>query len=83
MELIEIKAASSIGYYGPQERSVQVAQLLPELDINTHDENPTRLELQPNFGPVQIAQALLEHGANANAGINGGETTSSQEPDGE
>lgn len=86
MEFIEIKSVSSIGHYGSRVRSarVGVSQLFPELDINLRAENSvTRLDSQPNFGPVQIVQALLDHGANVNAGINGGETSSSQEPEGE
>jgi ankyrin repeat protein len=38
---------------------------------------------QSNFGPVQIAQALLDHGANVNAEINEGETSLCQELEGE
>ena len=40
-------------------------------DNNLHDAIPmTRFHSQHNFGPVQIAQALLDHGANVNAGNN-------------
>ena len=39
----------------------------------------TPSHLQSNFGPVQIAQALLDHGANVNAGNNEGETSLYQE----
>ena len=54
------------------------------MDINAQNENHMTLsDLQSNFGPVQIAQALLDHGANVNAGINEGETSSCQELEGE
>ena len=46
------------------------------MDINAQYENHTTLShLQSNVGPVQIAQALLDHGANINARNNGGETS--------
>jgi ankyrin repeat protein len=50
--------------------------------IKIHGENRMMpSHLQSDFGPVQIAQALLDHGANVNAGIS--VTTSSQESNGE
>jgi ankyrin repeat protein len=45
-------------------------------DNNPQDANPmTPFRSQSNFGPVQIAQALLDHGANVNAGNNMDETS--------
>lgn len=62
------------GQYGSWGRGVGVAQL-PESDVeNTQDESQmTSSYLRSKFGPVQTAQALLNHGANVNAGNNGGE----------
>ena len=88
MEFIELNADISVGHYHSRERGVRVGveQLLPErgVDTNVQDENQmTPLHLRSNFGPVQIAQALLDHGANVNAGINAGSTSASQESEGE
>jgi ankyrin repeat protein len=88
VEFIGTNANASVGHYGSRERGIPagVAQLLPELGsdmINIQDENRmTPSHLQSDFGPVQIALALLDHGANVNAGIKG-ETPSSQESNGE
>ena len=67
-------------------RGARVAQLLPErgVDIYVRDKNRvTPSYLQINFGPVQVAQALLDRGANVNAGSNGDETSLYQELEGE
>ena len=67
------------------ERGVSISQLSPErgVHINAQDENDmTPSHLQSNFGPVQIAQALLDHGANV-YGNNVGETSLYQESEGE
>ena len=45
-------------------------------DSNLQDADPkTPFHSQHDFGPVQIAQALLDHGANVNAGNNVDETS--------
>ena len=45
-------------------------------DNNLQDAGPkTPFDSQHDFGPVQIAQALLDHGANVNAGNNADETS--------
>ncbi|KAI9455272.1 ankyrin repeat-containing domain protein [Lactarius psammicola] len=63
------------GQYGPQERGVGVAQRSPK-----HGENQTMpSRFQSDLGPIQIAILLLDHGANLNAGNNGGETSTYQE----
>ncbi|KAI9449849.1 ankyrin repeat-containing domain protein [Lactarius psammicola] len=57
--------------YGPQERGIGVAQ-----QSLKHDENQmTPSLLQSDLCPIQIAILLLDHGANLNAGKNGGETS--------
>lgn len=64
----------SRGQCGSQKRSVGDAQPLLErgMDTNAQDEKHlTPSHLQSIFGQVQIAQALLDHGANVNAGSNG------------
>ena len=72
--------------YGSRERGVGVAQLLREhgWDINMQDENHTTLShFQFNFGPVQIAQGLLDDSTtNVNASNTRGETLSYQELEG-
>jgi len=76
----------SRGQYGSRERGVSVAQLLPEhgVDTNAKDDNyMTPSHWQSVFGPAQIAQALLDHGAYVNAGNNGGGTSLYQELEGE
>ena len=81
-------ADTSVGHYRSRERGVLVGaeQILPErgVDINVQDEDQmTSLHQRSGFGPVQIAQALLDHGANVNAGINAGESSPSQGSEGE
>ncbi len=74
------------GQYGSRERGVGVAQLLLErgMDINAQDEDRmTPSHLQSHFSPAETAQALLDHGANVNARINGGEISLYQEFEGE
>ena len=45
--------------------------LYHDADNNLQDADPmTPFHSQHDFGPVQIAQALLDHGANVNAGNN-------------
>jgi len=78
----------SQGQYGSPGRVVGVAQPLLErgVGINAQDEGHimmTPSHLQYHFGPAEIAQALLDHGANVNARINGGETSLYQEFGGE
>jgi len=63
-----------------------VARLLPgrDMDTNAQDENHmASSRLQPDFGPVLMAQALIDRGANVSAGINGGEALLYQEAEGE
>jgi ankyrin repeat protein len=71
----------------PWECSVGTQLLLKcGMDINAQDENhnlKTPSHLQSNFGLVQMAQALLNHGANVNAGNNRGGTLLCQELEGE
>jgi ankyrin repeat protein len=76
----------SRGQYGSQECGVGVLQPYPErdADINAQDENNmTPSCLKSDFGLVQMAQALLDHGANVNTGNNWGEISSYQELEGE
>ena len=76
------------GQYVSQELGLVVAQLLPEHgeDINFPDEihrtPPPSYDLRSNFGPVEILQALLDHGANVNGGNNRGEPPLYQELEG-
>ena len=44
---------------------------------------PSSTSLKSDFGSVQMAQALLDHGANVNIGNNWGEISSYQELEGE
>jgi ankyrin repeat protein len=54
----------------------------PDVDVLNHEHSMTITERNEhhktpshphsNFGPIQMAQALLKHGANVNAGISGG-----------
>jgi ankyrin repeat protein len=74
------------GQYDTRGRRVGVSQLLPEhgmgtTSVPTHDEDHlTPSHLPSNIGPVQIAQALLDHDANANGE---GETSFYQDFEGE
>ncbi|KAI9455268.1 ankyrin repeat-containing domain protein, partial [Lactarius psammicola] len=63
------------GQYGPQERGIGVAQ--QSLKHGENQMTPSRF--QSDLGPIQIALLLLDHGANLNAGNNGGETSIYQE----
>lgn len=54
------------------------------MKTNAEDEKLMTLsQSQFNFGPIQIAKALLSHGANVNAGDNGCPTSLYQELEGE
>ena len=75
----------SEGQCAPRKRDAGLTQLLPEsgVDINPQDENHldmAQTHLQPNFSPSKFAKALLDHGANVNAG---GRTSFYQELEGE
>jgi ankyrin repeat protein len=60
--------------YGPRELSAGVVQLVPEPDVDIDVQERDHV-LRSNFGLVRIVQALLDHGANVNAGRSGGETS--------
>jgi ankyrin repeat protein len=57
----------------------------PDVDVLNHDDgvdineknehHMTPSHPNSNFGPIQMAQALLKHGANVNAGNNGGKAS--------
>ena len=62
-----------IRQYDSMEGGVGVSQLSLEHGVDTLDEvHPMRTPF--NFVVVEIAQALLNHGANVNAGGSGGES---------
>ena len=72
--------------YDFRERGVGNAQLSLErgVDFNAQE----KIDMLPsylwsNFGPVQIVQALLDHGASVNTRNNGGETSPYLESEGE
>ena len=77
----------SPGHNGSQERGLGLVQQSLErgVDLNAQDENQmTRPRYLPsNLGPIQMATLLLYHGADPNAGKNGGEDPSCQEIEGE
>ena len=65
------------------ERGVGVTTLLLErgTDIDVQDESHVPWShIQSSFGPVQMAQALFDHGANVNSGPNGRECKTSLRP---
>lgn len=73
----------SQGQSSSQERGVGVTRAFVEhaveSDIDAQVEHHVTPSLtHPNFGPTQLAQALLEYGANVNAGNGGGKTSFSQ-----
>jgi ankyrin repeat protein len=70
----------SRGRYDSQGRSARVAHLLSECSANIDVEVDTQDETH-DFGLVQMVQALLDHGANVNAGNNGGGTRSRTFPE--
>ena len=55
------------------ECGIGVSQLSLERDVDTRDENHA-MKTPFNFVVVEIAQTLLNHGANINAGGSGGES---------
>jgi ankyrin repeat protein len=69
---------SSRGQYDTGERSADVAQLILELSVNI-DTQVNAQDEKHDFGPVQMAQALIDHGANVNAGNDGSEIALYQE----
>lgn len=74
MRGFKLSADDLVGQSLSQERGLRAAQPFPDpgLDINAQDKNHiTPSYLQSNFGLTQIVQALLDHGANVDATING------------
>ena len=76
---------ASRGQYSSRDRSASGTQLLPErgMGINVQGNHVTPSHLQSNFGPVQVAQALLDYGANVDTRSNGNETSLYQGLEGE
>ena len=68
---------ASRGQYSSRDRSASGTQLLPErgVGINVQGNHVTPSHLQSDFGPVEVAQALLDRGANVNASNDGSESS--------